>query len=391
MNQELTIQTLGRLDLKLNGVVFPTGRKRSAQVELLIIYLIMNRSRQVSISQFIDFLWPNGNSDKPEGALRNLIYRARKELKRFYCDEVCIQSKGHAYFWNQDIPCFIDYENLMDLASQVMQQKNLSQQYEYAFQMLEAYHNDFLPEYNYHYWVIEQNNLLETTCLNALIGVVHHLESQEQYNEIIQLLTHPHAQRFIDSRLYEARLWAYYKTEQTDIGLNFYRQVVDYYYSQYGIEVTPRLKEIYQLFLNTLPTTQVNVEQLEENLSFSQDQESTFYCDFDVFKNIYQVNVRSARRSMKARVLALLTLEDATHSLTERELIEESEILRKVISSSLRKNDVFSKFNMTQYSLIIASPDLHGAQIAVERIVRSYQEKQKHQESHLKTELRKIN
>ena len=35
----------------------------------------------------------------------------------------------------------------------------------------------------------------------------------------------------------------------------------------------------------------------------------TFYCDFDVFKNIYQMNLRSARRSSRSRYLVLLTMQ----------------------------------------------------------------------------------
>lgn len=145
------------------------------------------------------------------------------------------------------------------------------------------------------------------------------------------------------------------------------------------------------MILDTIPTAQVDVDELEENLNHNGNVDTTFYCDFEVFKNIYQVNLRSARRSMKARVLALLTLEDETSTLSEKQIQEEAGILRNVIASSLRKNDVFSKFNMTQFSLIIASPDLDGARIAVNRIQKRYDEKKKHDEMILKSDLKKIN
>lgn len=118
--------------------------------------------------------------------------------------------------------------------------------------------------------------------------------------------------------------------------------------------------------------------------------DNTFYCDFDVFKNIYQINVRSARRSMKARILTLLTIVDTSGCLDEKAIRQEADILREVISNSLRKNDVYSKFNMTQYSLILASPDLDGAKIAVDRITNRYNEKKKHDEIILTNDLKKI-
>ena len=71
---------------------------------------------------------------------------------------------------------------------------------------------------------------------------------------------------------------------------------------KYGIEVSQRLKEIYEMILDTSPATQIDVEELEKSLTVDDNNDNTFYCDFDVFKNIYQINVRSARRSMKARI-----------------------------------------------------------------------------------------
>ena len=194
----------------------------------------------------------------------------------------------------------------------------------------------------------------------------------------------------MDMRIYEIQLYAYYKTNKIDLGLSFYRKVVDYYYSKYGIEVSNRLKEIYVMLLDTSSSAQIGVEELEKSLACDDNEENTFYCDFDVFKNIYQINVRSARRSMKARVLALLTVVDTSDSLDEKNMNYEADILRDVISNSLRKNDVFSKFNMTQYSLILASPDLEGAQVAVDRITSRYNEKKKHDQIILISDLKKI-
>ncbi|WP_050635550.1 AfsR/SARP family transcriptional regulator [Candidatus Stoquefichus sp. SB1] len=387
----LNIQTLGKLRISCGETVFPLERQRSAQVELLIVYLILNRNMNLTSSQLIDFLWPDGDSDKPEGALRNLVYRARKEMKKFFDDINCIQSQGRGYYWNLDIECKIDYEEIMKMASRVEQESDWLRKYEKCLTLLSLYQNNFLPEFNYNDWIMQMNNALEVTCLDTILHTFDVLVQHQKYNEILKITNHPHIQNLLDSRLYEMKLYAYYKSEQYDTALSFYRQTVDLYYSRYGMPVSQKFKGIYQLILDTIPTAQVDVDELEENLNHNGNVDTTFYCDFEVFKNIYQVNLRSARRSMKARVLALLTLEDETSTLSEKQIQEEAGILRNVIASSLRKNDVFSKFNMTQFSLIIASPDLDGARIAVNRIQKRYDEKKKHDEMILKSDLKKIN
>ncbi len=146
------------------------------------------------------------------------------------------------------------------------------------------------------------------------------------------------------------------------------------------------------MLLDTTSSIQIDVEELEKSLvsDNNDNDENTFYCDFDVFKNIYQINARSAKCSMKARILALLTVVDTSNSLDEKSINNEVDILKDVISNSLRKNDVFSKFNMTQYSLILASSDLEGAQIAIDKTISRYNERKKHDEIILISDLKKI-
>lgn len=386
----LKVKLLGGFKIINGKDEFPYEKKRSAQVDLLIVYLIINRNFSVTNSQLIDFLWPNGNSDKPEGALRNLVYRARKELKQVFNNVDCIKSKGRRYFWNLEVGCKVDYEELLKLCNKIEKEYDLYQKYEICLDLISKYHGEVLPELNYNDWVMETNNVLSRNCLEAILDTLLNLANHNKFEEVLQICNHQNCQKIMDMRLYEIQLYAYYKTGKIDLGLSFYRKILDYYYSKYGIEVSQRLKEIYEMILDTSPATQIGVEELEKNLACDSNDKNTFYCDFDVFKNIYQINLRSARRSMKARVLALLTVIDTSSSLDEKTMNIEVDILREVISNSLRKNDVFSKFNMTQYSLILASPDLEGAKIAVERITNRYNEKKKHDEVILINDLKQI-
>lgn len=386
----LKIKTLGRLHITDGENEFPQEKKRSVQVELLIVYLILNRNANITNSQLIDFLWSDGNADKPEGALRNLIYRARKEMKQFFKEVDCIKSKGRSYYWNPEVECRVDYEEMLKLCRRVEQEDNPYRKHERCLEMINKYHGEVLPEFNYNDWILEINNLLERNCLEAILKTLTILANNNLYEQVLQICNHQNSQKIMDTRLYEMKLYAYYKTGKTDLALSFYRQIVDYYYSKYGIEVSQRLKEIYEMILDTSPATQIDVEELEKSLTVDDNNDNTFYCDFDVFKNIYQINVRSARRSMKARILTLLTIVDTSGCLDEKAIRQEADILREVISNSLRKNDVYSNFNMTQYSLILASPDLDGAKIAVDRITNRYNEKKKHDEIILTNDLKKI-
>lgn len=386
----LNVKVLGGLKITCGEIEFPQERKRSAQVELLLIYLIFNRNASINNPQLIDLLWPEGDADKPEGALRNLVYRARKEMKEFFDVDKSIKSKGRSYYWNLEIECRLDYEAVLRLCRRIEQEEDLYRKYERCLEMINKYSGEVLPEFNYSDWASDINNMLERTCLEVILNTLKELANNNLYEQVLQICNHQNSQKIMDTRLYEMKLYAYYKTGKTDLALSFYRQIVDYYYSKYGIEVSPRLKEIYQTILDTSPAEQVDVEELEKNLTVDDNNNNTFYCDFDVFKNIYQINIRSARRSMKVRILALLTIVDTSNRLDEKAISQEANILKNIIANSLRKNDVYSKFNMSQYSLILASPNLDGAKIAVDRIINRFNDKKKHQEVILTNDLKII-
>lgn len=388
---KLKVKLLGGLKIFNGKVEFPYEKKRSSQVDLLIVFLIINRNKSVTNLQLIDYLWPSGNSNKPEGALRNLVYRARKEMKQFFEDIDCIKSKGHRYFWNLEVDCNVDYEDILKLCNKVEKKNDPYQKYEICLDLITKYNSEILPELNYNEWIVEMNNSLSRNCLEAILNTLLVLANHNKYEEILKICNHQNCLKLKDLRIYQIQLYAYYKTNKIDLGLSFYHKVVDYYYSKYGIEVSHKLKKIYKMLIDTTSSIQIDVEELEKSLvSDNNDDENTFYCDFDVFKNIYQINARSAKCSMKARILALLTVVDTSNSLDEKSINNEVDILKDVISNSLRKNDVFSKFNMTQYSLILASSDLEGAQIAIDKTISRYNERKKHDEVILISDLKKI-
>ena len=155
----LKINNLGRLHVTYGENEFPQEKKRSAQVELLIVYLILNRNANITNPQLIDFLWPDGNADKPEGALRNLIYRARKEMKQFFKEVDCIKSKGRSYYWNPEVECRVDYEEMLKLCCRVEQEDDPYRKYERCLEMINKYHGEVLPEFNYNDWILEIHRL----------------------------------------------------------------------------------------------------------------------------------------------------------------------------------------------------------------------------------------
>ena len=355
----LQIQMQGEFAIKNEFYKFPQETKKSMQVIMLIAYLIVNRATLTNKTRLMEVLWPNGSADNPEGALRNLVYRARLELKKFFPDEKveCILSKNNSYIWNSELECDLDIVRFENLVEQIKEEEDLNQAWQLCTKLLTDYKEDFMFEFPDENWIVE--------CIGK---VAEGLDKEQRYQEIIDLCDLLDYKEFTNTRIHELKLYAYYKLDMIAVAMSYYHDVIDLYYSRLGIEVSERMKEIYRMVQKSNAKNPVDVNELERD-------QGTFYCDFDVFKNIYRINVRAAQRSTRARFLVLMTMKDESGKLSEKRLLEESDLLKEIIFSMLRKNDVYSKCNMTQYSMIIATPRKEGCQKAIDRILEKYEQK----------------
>ena len=169
-NQTLQIKMFGKFSMKNGNYAFPQEKKKSKQVGLLFAYLLANRNVETSKSKLIEVLWPEEDSGNPEGALRNLVYRGRMEMKKFFVrnGQEAIVLNNNSYFWNTDISCQVDTDQFEAFCKQVSVGHDAEQKYQDCLRAVELYQGDFLEEYEDSQWVIFRSvyyKRLYTTCV----------------------------------------------------------------------------------------------------------------------------------------------------------------------------------------------------------------------------------
>ena len=102
---ELTINMFGEFSIVNESYSLVTSKTKSPQLNMLLSYLIANKDTDVTKDKLIDVLWPEGDSNNPSGALRNLVYRARNELSKFFPNQgiEAILLVGNTYHWNSRV------------------------------------------------------------------------------------------------------------------------------------------------------------------------------------------------------------------------------------------------------------------------------------------------
>lgn len=368
---------------------------KSLQIARLLAYLIANKDTEVSKDKLIDILWPEENASNPSGALRNLIYRARQILAKFFPEGSagdapadgteaapaveCILFSKNAYRWNPDINCVIDIYEFEHYANLAEKEHNPDEQYDWYCKAHSVYTGDFLNILAADEWVVFRSVYYKNLYTKITVNMCRYLGHQQNYTAVIRLCESSSLVDQMDEQIHVEKIYAYLKMNTPSQAMAYYYSISDLFTQKFGIDLGPEMKKAYREIIRQLPNYHQDIGGLEENLRTGNEDKGTFYCNFDIFKNIYQINLRSVRRSQSKRYLTLFTLTD-TSSADEitSDLIEEMDNVYALLSKNLRSNDVFTKSSPSQFSLILTVANEAGCKTAIERITSRYAKKKLH-------------
>ena len=241
------------------------------------------------------------------------------------------------------------------------------------------YQGEFLPAFTSIEWVLYENIYYRNLYIDCTLNMCSYLYKKKQFDDIITLCDQSCLMYQEEERFHRYKLMAYLGLGLPSAALDYYRSTVNFFSQKFGIDINHTLNDIYQEILSRLPSTRMDINSLEEDLKEEQDSNHTFYCNFDIFKNFYQLNRRSVRRSHSKHYLLLLTLDSNDGYPCDVETTkEEMQILYRLLSTQLRKNDIFTRSSHSQYSVILTVPNEYGSEVAERRILQKYDQVKQH-------------
>lgn len=353
---DLHIRFFNELSITSPHFEYAPSTHNSTQLTLLISYLVANQDTKVPKDVLMSMLWPDEKEKNSVGALRNLVYRARKELQSLYPDKDIdyIKFTQDAYYWSTDLYCktdIVDFENYNNLARH---ESDAERQFRYYYRMQRLYTGSFLSNHAPVEWVQYRSTYYKNMYINCVLNMCEYLHEKERYDELISLCDQSIIFYPQDERFYRHKLLAYLGMGIIKTAMEYYRTTLDFFSSKYGTDISESLRDIHQEILTHIPNQNQNISELERSLRDDFDNGKTFYCNFDIFKKIYQLNMRTLNRDSRQKYLLLLSLNSKKGRTPDTLKVKEAmEIVFHKLSSQLRKNDVFTRTSLTQFSIIL--------------------------------------
>ena len=146
------------------------------------------------------------------------------------------------------------------------------------------------------------------------------------------------------------------------------------FYSRFGVNPSSRLTDLYKEIISVTKTSQMDLSIIKEELREDYTP-GAFYCEYAIFKDIYFLNMRTIARTGASVHIALLTLSGLGGDKPKQKALNRAmEKLKDAIGLSLRRGDVYTRFSVSQYLVMLPSASYENSIKVVERIIRAFRQ-----------------
>ncbi len=382
----------GKFSLSNGVTVLREEDIRADKLVQLLVYMISHRDKIVTGKKLSELFWLGG-SKSPENALKNLIYRLRNVLKMLGPEDyICTQPGG--YLWNPEIPVRTDYEQFEELGRRIEMQTDEQARKETCRQAISCYRGEVSARLIYETWLQPQVIDYRTTYLKAAKILCRIYEKEEDWKEMEKLCQQVSEHEPLDEDIQCCLVRSLQMQQKYDQALFQYENAKKQFYENLGIDVPEKLKEMLKNMATDRRLQMNDIASIMEEAGEKEEPHGAFFCDYQIFRQIYRLEVRRVGRIGVSEYILLLTVQRIgtlwNGAIADSGLIEGAGILEQVVRETLRVGDVAARNGPTQYVILLSACSYEAGVLVMKRIRKNFLKKIRHRKIELKYELEEI-
>ncbi len=393
---QLYIQMLGEFSIRRGDKTLNDEANRSKKVMNLIEFLVANRNVVVSQEKLVESVWDGEEFDNPLNTLKNMAYRARNVLKSLWAEDEqavdLIKYEGNTYIWNNAVPCVIDIEEMERLSGEVEKgQLDKDEKINRLYKIFELYKGEFLPKSSFCEWVIHLNayyHSLFAKNTKLLLGL---LREEGRFEDVATICEKYNYYNSYDEDVHVMLLEAYAKTSRIQRATSHYQYIEEMFFEEFGVGLSEETVKFYRELTKSAHNVEYDIRNIQTDLMEAVSGRGAFFCDYDIFKNIYRLQSRMLQRNGASVYFALFTISDIRGEMPDKEVIKRSiMLLKNVMVDSLRMSDVVSKYSTLQLVALLPYTSFENGQKVCARIEEQFKNKNKYSKIKLVSRLQAI-
>ena len=369
MGESVRMTMMGSFQIYIGERRVENPVSKSRKGTALMEYLVLHRGAPVPNQQLMQELWPEHSVTNPENALKTLVSRMRLLLNQMYSGlGSCIVSDRGAYHWQSMPGMTIDAVELLNLFDDIPDEPNPDLQRKMYQRVLELYQGDL-----YQTGDIEAESgfaqQMHSKFLSTMYGYIELLRKAEDYNEICAVCRTALEVDSFDDRLHIELMKAMISMNRTSDALVQYKHATNLTYRYLGAPPSPEMAAFYQEMSRNRQTLKDNLEAIRQELHNSGTERGAFVCDYEMFKAIYNLEMRNLERLGTTMFLGIIMVGESDEG--NYDSIRQENIMNglvDILRDNLRKGDIITHFSANVIALLLPTVNYKTGNMVMERI-----------------------
>ena len=373
MSETYYVKTFGGLEITNDNVTVNIVELFGKQLVNLLQVLLFHSEKSVQKDELIDILWPE--SKNPSSALKFSIFRLRSELNEidFFKDKEVIVTTRKGYILNPNLDWYIDFVELQKAYNQINEGAELLDEKEFkiARKIFRLYQGRFYASPSQLHWILQKQEVFRQMYVKTMMRTSCYLYTQKRYDEMMLM----NYQAVLIEPFNEGLHYYYMKglvaTRNYREALKYYDELNDIFLSELGTGLSKRFKQLYDIIIaDHAKEENKDMETIIRELSNRDQQNQGFFCSYEIFKYFYELLLKMSVRNEQNYYLIMLQFSDGT--LDYEKVGVDFDRVKRLVSSCLRSNDLFTRTSETQLLLLVDCQTEENAHLIIQRISNKF-------------------
>lgn len=373
----LKVQMLGDFIITYKGKIVQLGKNQTTKALQLLQLLLYAGSQGITRLQLMERLYGSDMEGDRANNLRVTVFHLRRLLKNSELPkEQYIRTEDGRYRFESSFPIEIDIVQFEHLLEQADKAGACEQRLELLKKACYYYKGYFLPALSAEEWVIVAGIHFQNLYFAALEEVCGQMKRRREFTELLELCSRA-------ASLYPFDEWQVYQIEcllgleRPKEAMALYEKTTEMYFDELDMPPSERMVECFRQMSSQIQLNTGDFNEIHKMLREEPRLGGAYYCTYPSFMDIYRIIVRIMERSGQSVYLLLCTvLDERQRQMEDSEGLKRiSECLAEAIQETLRRGDTFTRYNISQYLVLLTGVCREDCHIATSRIDACFRKK----------------
>ena len=370
---KLKIAMFGEFSVSYGDHTISEHSKRSKKLWLLLQYLVVHHTRAVAQSELIEILSREDEGVNPTSALKTQIHRLRDILSELGCEKQIIVCINGAYSINSEIETEIDAEEFEKAFKEASANDDPEEKLSLILNAVNLYTGDFLAKSAYESWVVPLNTYYRSVYSKAVRIAVELLSAMGKLHDIIAICSKASGINPYDEFIHYSHIKALAELGDQESAKRQYETITHLMMTRFGITPSKELIELYDTAIKSNKSVKSDIDSVISDLLEQRQVSGAFFCEYQIFKHLYQLEIRDAQRTGVSINICLLTINGTNGDLpAQNPLNKAMQRLQDCVSRSLRGSDIFSRYSVSQFVIMLSNTNEQTGELIMKRIEKAF-------------------